>query len=96
MKLPIQAQPVTRKDNMARIRSQIEGISAQEISNWLCYYQGRFINFAHIGWGHTPEDAKYACNKWFSECNNQCEVVKEEFTGGLPPALPFPGPRPWS
>lgn len=32
------------------------------------------VDTVHIGWGHKSGDAKWACNKWHSKCDNKCEA----------------------
>lgn len=47
-------------------------------TTWTCYNQGNPVGIVSIWWGHTAEDAKWACDEWRKPiCGNEggCSVT---------------------
>jgi hypothetical protein len=48
------------------------GTNEGQIStSWTCYNVGKSVGDVSIWWGHTPGDAKWACDHWISTCGNE-------------------------
>lgn len=79
MQLPIQSQPVLRNVSTVKLGSKMARVKTS--SRWDCYLTtepGVYLGSVDIWWGHTIEDAQWACENWISACGNNpdwCSAV---------------------
>jgi hypothetical protein len=53
----------------------LPALAQSRTTTWRCYVINRdnipsLMGRVSIWWGHTPQDAQWACNNWISACGN--------------------------
>ncbi|MBD2451590.1 hypothetical protein H6G76_31630 [Nostoc sp. FACHB-152] len=45
-------------------------VSGGYTSRWACISRTEYADKVDIWWGHTQQDAEWACNNWVPKCTN--------------------------
>lgn len=48
---------------------------AEPTTTWRCLRYGKNVGVVSIWWGHSEEDAAWACNQWVSKCKGSCSAT---------------------